>query len=187
MGGASDVHVESLAGRSESDAVACAAPAVAKVGPKSIADLDAKLAALAAMDTVALKREWRRLYRTQPPTHIRRDLLVLAIAWKLQVKAHGGLTAAQRRRLAAIAKDPKKNGGPSDSAGIRIKPGSRLVREWRGETHHVLVLEDGFEWNGQRHRSLSQVARRITGAHWSGPRFFGLKPRPVPFEEGTDA
>ncbi len=69
-----------------------------------------------------------------------------------------------------------------------MKPGMRLVREWRGETHTVLVLEDGFEWNGKRRRSLSAIAREITGTRWSGPLFFGLKPRPVPFsgEERAD-
>ncbi len=77
----------------------------------------------------------------------------------------------------------------SGSPAIRMKPGMRLVREWRGETHDVLVLEDGFEWNGQRRRSLSAIAREITGTQWSGPRFFGLKPRPKPFggEERADA
>ncbi len=70
-----------------------------------------------------------------------------------------------------------------------IKPGLRLVREWRGETHHVLVLEDGFEWNGERRRSLSAIAREITGTRWSGPLFFGLKRSPMPFrgEERADA
>ncbi len=70
-----------------------------------------------------------------------------------------------------------------------MKPGSRLVREWRGETHDVLVLEDGFEWNGEHRRSLSAIAREITGTQWSGPRFFGLQPRPRPFrgEEQANA
>ena len=115
--------------------------------------------------------------------------LVLAIAWKLQEKVHGGLTAAQKRKLAGIAEDLKKNGNLSAGPAIRLKPGLRLVREWRGETHDVLVLEDGFEWNGERRHSLSAIAREITGTQWSGPRFFGLQPRPKPFsgEERADA
>ena len=155
----------------------------------AVADLAAKLVALADLDTAGLRREWRRLYRSHPPLHIRRDLLVLAIAWKLQEKVHGGLTAAQKRRLAGIAEELRKNGDLSAGPAIRLKPGLRLVREWRGETHDVLVLEDGFEWNGERRRSLSAIAREITGTHWSGPRFFGLKPRPMPFggEERADA
>ncbi len=144
-------------------------------------DLSEKLTALAELDTAGLRREWRRLYRSHPPRHIRRDLLVLAIAWKLQEKVYGGLTAAQKRKLAGIAEDLRKNGDLSGSPAIRMKPGLRLVREWRGETHTVLVLEDGFEWNGRRRRSLSAIAREITGTQWSGPSFFGLKPRPKPF------
>ncbi len=143
--------------------------------------LTKKLTALADLDTAGLRREWRRIYRSHPPLHIRRDLLVLAIAWKLQERVHGGLTAAQKRKLAGIAEDLRKNGDLSGSPAIRMKPGMRLVREWYGETHTVLVLDDGFEWNGKRRRSLSAIAREITGTRWSGPRFFGLKPRPMPF------
>ena len=140
-----------------------------------------KLAALADLDAASLRAEWRRLYRSHPPRHIRRDLLVLAIAWKLQERVYGGLTAAQKRKLADIAEELRKNGNLSTGPAIRMKPGLRLVREWRGETHTVLVLEDGFEWNGQRRCSLSAIAREITGTRWSGPLFFGLKPRPMPF------
>ncbi len=153
-------------------------------------DLSAKLTALGELDTSVLRREWQRLYRSRPPRHIRRDLLVLAIAWKLQERVYGGLTAAQKRKLAGIAEELRKNGDLSGgTAAIRVKPGSKLIREWRGETHTVLVLEDGFEWNGQRRRSLSTIAREITGTRWSGPRFFGLQPRPKPFgrEERADA
>ncbi len=151
--------------------------------------LTEKLAALADLDAVDLRAQWRRLYRSYPPLHIRRELLVLAIAWKLQEKVYGGLTAAQKRKLAGIAEELRKNGNLSAGPAIRLKPGLRLVREWRGETHDVLVLEDGFEWNGERHRSLSAIAWEITGTRWSGPLFFGLKPRPMPFsgEERADA
>ena len=175
-------------GGSESCAVTTVASAVAKPVSKSTAELEAKLMALTVMDGDGLRREWRRLYRSHPPLHIGRDLLVLAIAWKLQEKVHGGLTAAQKRRLAGITEELKKGGDLSAGPAIRLKPGLRLVREWRGETHDVLVLEDGFEWNGERRHSLSAIAREITGTHWSGPRFFGLKPRPAPFggEERAD-
>lgn len=95
-------------------------------------------------------------------------------------------TAELEAKLKALT--VKKGGALSAGPVIRMKPGSRLVREWRGKTHDVLVLEDGFEWNGERRRSLSAIAREITGTHWSGPRFFGLKPRPMPFggEERAD-
>ena len=153
------------------------------------ARLEAKLAALADISAADLRQEWRRLYRSVPPQRIRRDLLVLAIAWKLQAGVNGGLTAAQTRKLANLGRVLREEGDLAGSAAIRVKPGVRLMREWRGETHMVLVLEDGFEWNGKRIRSLSAIAREITGTHWSGPRFFGLERRPKPFssEERTDA
>ena len=175
-------------GESESCAATGIAPTVAKPEAKSTAEIEAKLTALTVMDGDGLRREWRRLYRSNPPRRLKRDLMALAVAWKLQEKVYGGLTVAQKRRLAGIAEDLRKNGDLSAGPAIRLKPGLRLVREWRGKTHDVLVLEDGFEWNGERRRSLSAIAQEITGTHWSGPLFFGLKPRPMPFggEERTD-
>jgi len=188
MNGLSARGATSRAGKSESCAATGVAPAVGKPKSRSTAELEAKLTALASMDGDGLRREWRRLYRSNPPRRLKRDLMALAVAWKLQEKVHGGLSAAQKRRLAGIAGELKKNGDLSAGPAIRLKPGLRLVREWRGKTHDVLVLEDGFEWNGERRRSLSAIAQEITGTHWSGPLFFGLKPRPVPFggEEPAD-
>jgi hypothetical protein len=156
---------------------------------RAAAELSDKLAGLPGLDTADLRREWRRLYRSHPPRRIRRDLMVLAIAWKLQERVYGGLTAAQRRKLAGLAEELRTNGDLSGSPAIRVKPGMRLMREWRGKTHDVLVLEEGFEWNGERRRSLSAIAREITGTQWSGPRFFGLQRKPKPFsrEERSDA
>ncbi len=133
-----------------------------------------KLTALAEMDYDALRAEWRRLYRAQAPKRVSRDLLMLGVAWKVQERAYGGLGAATKRRLADLAKTMEQDGDLVRSRVARLKPGARLVREWGGETHTVIVLEDGFEWRGERWRSLSVIAREITDAHWSGPRFFGL-------------
>ena len=133
-----------------------------------------KLQALAGLDHDALRAEWRRLYRANPPKRVSRDLLMLGVAWKVQERAYGGLGATTKRRLADLAKTMEQDGDVTRSRVARLKPGARLIREWRGETHTVIVLEDGFEWRGQRWRSLSVIAREITGAHWSGPRFFGL-------------
>ena len=133
-----------------------------------------RLQALAEMDYDALRAEWRRLYRTQAPKRVARDLLMLGVAWKIQERAYGGLGAATKRRLANLAKTMEQDGDLARSRVARLKPGARLVREWRGETHTVIVLEDGFEWQGKRWRSLSVIAREITESHWSGPRFFGL-------------
>ncbi len=153
------------------------------------ADLAVRLPALQDMPADDLRAEWRRIYRSHPPKRISRDLLVLAIAWKLQERVHGGLIPAQKRKLSGLAEELRENGDLSGSPAIRVKPGSKLVREWQGETHTVLVLEDGFEWQGKRHQSLSSVAQEITGTHWSGPRFFGLRRKPKPFggEERADA
>lgn len=150
--------------------------------------IDQKLMALGRMNLSGLRTEWRRLFRSHPPKHARGDLLLLAIAWKIQEKAWGGLTAAEKRRLDRIAKDLKVPGQQLKNSTIRVKAGSSLVREWRGKTHEVLALENGFEWRGQRWRSLSAIARAITGTPWSGPRFFGLqsKPEPLRSEEQGD-
>ncbi len=133
-----------------------------------------RLQALAEMDYDTLRAEWRRLYRAQAPKRVSRDLLMLGVAWKVQERAYGGLGATTKRRLADLAKTMEQDGDVTRSRVARLKPGARLVREWRGETHTVIVFEDGFEWRGERWRSLSVIAREITGAHWSGPRFFGL-------------
>jgi hypothetical protein len=132
------------------------------------------LRALAEMDYGALRAEWRRHYRGHPPKRVSRDLLVLGIAWKIQARSHGGLRATTKRRIAALAKIDLDDGSGARGRVARLKPGARLVREWHGQTHTVMVLEDGFEWRGQHWRSLSVIAREITGTHWSGPRFFGL-------------
>ncbi len=134
----------------------------------------ARLQALEQMDYATLRSVWRRLYRAHPPKRVARDLLMLGVAWKIQEQAYGGLSAATKRRLADLAKTMERDGDVTRNRVARLKPGAKLVREWRGKTHTVVVHEDGFEWKGRHWRSLSAIAREITGAHWSGPRFFGL-------------
>ena len=145
-------------------------------------DLDERLRALATMDIAALKAEWRRLYRVSSPPRLRRDLLTRGIADKWQEAALGGLPSTASRRLRALVE-----GGKEDSTAARpqpaatcLRPGTRLLRTWRGRTLSVTVLDDGFLFDDRRYTSLTEVAQAITGAHWSGPRFFGLaKARPV--------
>jgi len=134
----------------------------------------ARLAALNALAYDALRAEWRRLYRQEPPKRVSRDLLILGVGWKIQEQSHGGLSATSKRRLAELARDLDRDGDIARARIERLKPGAKLVREWQGESHRVTVLEEGFEWRGERWRSLSVIAREITGTHWSGPRFFGL-------------
>ena len=137
-------------------------------------DVSARVQALEQMDHADLRREWRRLYRALPPKRVTRDLLMLGVAWKIQEQAYGGLSAATKRRLADLATALERDGDVTRNRVTHLRPGAKLVREWRGKTHSVTVVEDGFQWNGKRWRSLSAIAREITGVHWSGPRFFGL-------------
>ncbi len=136
---------------------------------------------LAALTPDQLRGEWRRLFRTAPPARLSRDLLMRAVAHKLQEAAHGGLQPAAKRRLAGMAAMLAADGEVGTAPAIRLKPGATLVREWHGRSHHVTVLEDGFEHQGRRYPSLSKLAQAITGAHWSGPRFFGLARAPKRF------
>jgi hypothetical protein len=134
----------------------------------------AKLNSLSELEREALREEWRRLYRSPPPKKISRDLLVLGVAWKIQEVAQGGLSTAMKRRLAELAATLDQKGDLAHSRVARLKPGARLVRAWHGQLHTVTILDEGFEWDGRRWRSLSRIAREITGTPWSGPRFFGL-------------
>jgi hypothetical protein len=102
-------------------------------------------------------------------TPIGPDLMRRAIAWKRQVRVHGGLPPSARKVIEA-AVTQLEQGGRVEPTALRLKPGTRLVRRWQRKTYHVLVLEDGVEHGGRRYASLSQIARAITGAHWSGPR-----------------
>jgi hypothetical protein len=145
--------------------------------------IEAEVAALGGLDLAALRQRWESLFGNPPPKSLRHAFLVRACAYGIQVKAFGGLSAATGKRLRAIAEAARtKSALPASSATRRIKPGTRLVRAWGGETHTVTVLADGaFEWNGSRYRSLSAIARAITGTNWNGHTFFGLKKRaPAP-------
>jgi Protein of unknown function (DUF2924) len=121
-----------------------------------------------------VRREWRRLYQREPP-RISRDLLVLALSYRLQEIAQGGLTKATRRKLQSMAKALRTMGRVAPAPSLSLKPGARLVREWGGRTHTVTVTEEGFEYAGENYPSLTKIAKKITGAHWSGPRFFGIR------------
>jgi hypothetical protein len=146
-------------------------------GRSIAAGFDSKLAAVTSMKVGDLRAEWRRLYRAQPPRRASRDLLELGIAWKLQERAYGGLSTALKRQITALSKTMDERGDLAQSRAVKLKPGTTLVREWGGKTHDILVVEDGFEWRDQHWRSLSAIAREITGARWSGPRFFGVATR----------
>ena len=141
-----------------------------------IIEVERQIAELVDRPTQDLRVAWRELHRTGPPQGLSRDLLIRALAHRLQEQTHGGTSPAQRHRLQRLAREFEQ-GSRSSDPGIVLTTGTTLVRQWRGRTHTVLVREDGFEYDGQHYRSLTVIAERITGAHWSGPRFFGLTKR----------
>jgi hypothetical protein len=120
-----------------------------------------------------LRERWAGLYGSPCPPRISRQLLIRALAHRMQEQVLGGLDRATRRRLERAVKDLAA-GRALSSAVPKIKPGTRLLREWQGTVHEILVLERGVDYHGKTWPSLSAVAREITGARWSGPRFFGL-------------
>lgn len=134
-----------------------------------LTDLDAQIAALAEMSLSQMRAQWRAVC-DKPVPRVRRTILRLALAYELQAALHGGLSRRTEQRLAYLA---GKNTAPDAP-----RPGMRLVREWNGTLHTVTIDEDGLiHWDGKTWRSLSEVARAITGTRWSGPVFFGLKQR----------
>jgi hypothetical protein len=150
-----------------------AATAVAAHPPRHH-ELSQRIAALNGLTAQQLRDEWRRLYRGQPP-RLSRDLLIRTIAYRMQELVYGGLSKATQRKLDALTKELKVKGSIVVTPDKSLRSGARLVREWRGKTHTVVVTEDGFEHAGKTFPSLTKIAHAITGAHWSGPRFFGLR------------
>lgn len=132
-----------------------------------------ELADLPALDRNVLIEKWRTLYGTEPPCGSQNKFLMHAISYRMQEQASGGLKPATRRFLEKAAQDNASRQQILPS--ISIKPGTRLLREWHGVTYEVVIMEDGVQCNGKCYRSLSEVARAITGTRWSGPLFFGLK------------
>jgi hypothetical protein len=141
-----------------------------------------QLADLERHSLASLRARWRQLFRSDPPAY-GRQLLVRRIAYRIQELAYGGISADCRRELEKLVQEG--GDGRNDNGGVIQKalkpnsthtpPGTRIVREWRGRLYEVVVAESGFEFDGARYRSLSAIAKMITGTHWNGPAFFGLR------------
>jgi Protein of unknown function (DUF2924) len=127
-----------------------------------------KLKALPGLGREDLIERWMALYGGAPPPRTSRGLMIRAVAYKMQERVYGGLSSAARRAFANETPSAKKAESPE------IRAGTVLLREWHGVTHQVTIMKDGVLYRGKRHRSLSAVARVITGSRWSGPTFFGL-------------
>ena len=138
-----------------------------------MSDLGKQLARLATLSPAQTRSEWHRLFRREVPQHSP-HLLKRSMAWKLQARTEGDITPSMRRSLDRLIRTERNGDESSIEMSSDIPVGTKLIREWHGRTIQVLVTDQGFEHAGRHYRSLSQIARHVTGAHWSGPRFFGL-------------
>lgn len=137
-----------------------------------------QLTALVSMPPAQLRSEWQRLHKLPAP-RVSPDLLARGIAYRLQERSLGGLPPSAVRELARVAAQSDGGGGPrlpvaTPTTAADLRLGTTLMRTWGDQTWSVMVTEEGLVFDGRRYASLSQIAREITGAHWSGPRFFGL-------------
>jgi Protein of unknown function (DUF2924) len=131
---------------------------------------------LETMTIAELKQNWRKLLGSHVPPFAKRGLLTQVLAWELQVNAFGGLPPTLHRQLLALGSGNSLDACQIEAVQIpTLRPGVKLLRVWKGVTHHVMVTEDGYEWQNRQCKSLSAIAREITGTPWSGPVFFGLK------------
>jgi hypothetical protein len=150
-------------------------------------DIAQNLKNLPEMGKAALCRQWQELFNQPAPAGIRTELIVRMLAYRIQEQSFGGLNPKTRRRLdqmaTAFSKDPKA----AIANMARVTPGTQLVRSWNGKTHTVRVEESGYLYQSRRYRSLSEIARHITGTQWSGPLFFGLKNRKAKIEGTPNA
>jgi hypothetical protein len=139
-----------------------------------MADIEAQIVALEALTIGELQTEWSRVYRAEPPIRLSRDLLLRGVAYRVQERAYGGLSLSTKRRLRTLSEGFDRREGTGAAPTLKLKPGTKLVREWHRQVHTVSILDNGFEYQGEIYRSLTGIARRITGSGWSGPRFFGI-------------
>jgi hypothetical protein len=140
--------------------------------------IEAELDRLAVMPIVQLRVRYREMFRGDPPKAFGPDLLRRSIAHRIQEKAFGGLSRSAQRLLDHMMKAYAAKPNGKIVLPRRIKPGSVLVREWKGKGHRVTVLADAFAYDGETYTNLSEIAVRITGTRWNGPRFFGLRSKP---------
>lgn len=142
---------------------------------KSAETIPQRLAFLKSCSITELKQRWRTLYRSEPPHRISRELLTRAVAYRIQEQVYGALKPSTRRLLLRLANDARSGRPLKPEPAAVAQPGTVLMREWHGVTHEVRVLDRGVLYRRKRYRSLTEIAKQITGAHWNGPQFFGLR------------
>jgi Protein of unknown function (DUF2924) len=145
---------------------------------KTAADpgVEAELDRLPTTPITDLRNRYREVFRTEPPKAFGPDLLRRSISHRIQERAYGGLPPAAQRLLDQLVRAAMAKPNGRLELPRRIKPGSELVRTWKGRTYRVMAMADGFAYDGKRFASLSEIASEITGTRWNGPRFFGLRP-----------
>ena len=137
--------------------------------------ISSEIGSLPSLPVKELKQRWRSLYRSEPPQRVSRELLIRAIAYRIQERAFGGLRMSTRRLLKRLVSDTRYGRPLKLAAAAAASVGTVLMRDWQGATHEVTLLDKGVLYRRKRYRSLSEVARLITGSRWSGPLFFGLR------------
>jgi hypothetical protein len=158
---------------------------VQQIAPAQPAEpaVEDELDRLATMPIAQLRVRYREVFQTEPPKSFGPDLLRRSIAHRIQERAYGGLPSPTRRLLDHLVKATMAKPSGRLELPRRIKPGSELVRTWKGKSYRVMVMTDGFAHDGKTFTSLSEIASKITGTKWNGPRFFGLRPTS---QEGAD-
>lgn len=147
--------------------------------------LAAEIASLSKLGINELRERWKAMHGKAPSREIGRSFLTRAIGYHLQERAYGGLKPSTRRLLVRSAEESATGSSPKKPQIRKAQSGTVLIREWQGNAHRVTMLDDGVSFNGKHYRSLSEVAREITGSQWSGPRFFGLRSPLVENNHGT--
>jgi hypothetical protein len=143
------------------------------------AEIARQVAQLRSLSRQRLLDLWQELYGVAPPSGIRREVMIPFLAYRIQENVDGGLSAAARAQIKSVARSLEyARNSPNRSTRPIIKTGTRVLRHWGREMHEVSVTETGYEYRGHGYRSLSEIARLITGTRWSGPAFFGLKKSP---------
>ncbi len=145
------------------------------VGPFAVEAIERQLSGIRDLTTAQLNDVWRERFDTEPPAIRSREVLLRLLAWRLQSETFGGFDAPTELKLREIAKALERDGSYEPKIRRGLSPGVVLTREWKGVAHKVTVTAGGFQHQDKVYRSLSDIARTITGTRWSGPRFFGLE------------
>lgn len=135
---------------------------------------DQKLKSLPQITNAELGLQWQKHHGTNPPC-APKNLLIRALAYRIQEKSHGGLTKKALQQIRQLIREFQAGSPFNAPTSRQMKLGTRLLREWQGQSYEVTVMDGGFAYRGKRYSSLSEIARLITGTRWSGPAFFGLK------------